>query len=161
MNDVEITLRILTATFLGFIMGFQRTKHHKPAGIRTHSLVAMGSTLITIVGAYGFANLTDMRDPMRLAAQIVSGVGFIGAGIIFKQRATLIRGITTAASIWVSAGIGIACGAGMYFPAVFVSVLVIVVYRLHSLLISLEIIEPDHPDDQHKSSNFEKVKRSV
>lgn len=111
---VEIWL--LLATFvLTSLIGIERQVRQKSAGYRTHVLVGMGSCAFTLVSAYGFAYLTDpgvTMDPSRIAAQIVSGIGFLGAGVIFKGR-DVVRGLTTAATIWVAAAVGMACGAGM------------------------------------------------
>jgi putative Mg2+ transporter-C (MgtC) family protein len=97
------------------IVGIERQFHHKSAGMRTHVLVALGSAAFTLVSAFGFAGVLGTNvtfDPSRIAAQIVSGVGFLGAGVIFMRR-DIVRGLTTAASIWVVAAIGMASGAGM------------------------------------------------
>jgi putative Mg2+ transporter-C (MgtC) family protein len=97
------------------IVGIERQFHHKSAGMRTHVLVALGSAAFTLVSAFGFAGVLGTNvtfDPSRIAAQVVSGVGFLGAGVIFMRR-DIVRGLTTAASIWVVAAIGMASGAGM------------------------------------------------
>ncbi len=102
------------------IVGLERQNSQKSAGIRTHTLVGMGSRASTLVSAFGFTNVlgeTTNLDPSRIAAQVVSGVGFLGAGVIFMRR-DIVRGLTTAATIWVSAAIGMACGAGMVALAV-------------------------------------------
>lgn len=104
-----------TSVLLCGIIGLERQVSQKSAGIRTHTLVGMGSAGFTLVSAYGFASVTggsDHIDPSRIAAQIVSGVGFLGAGVIFMRR-DVVRGLTTAATIWVSAAVGTACGAGL------------------------------------------------
>lgn len=111
----ELTLLAVT-TVLCSLIGFERQRKLKSAGLRTHTLVGLGSALFTLVSAYGFAGITDgttaMLDPSRIAAQVVSGIGFLGAGVIFVRRDS-VSGLTTAASIWVSAAVGMACGAGM------------------------------------------------
>jgi putative Mg2+ transporter-C (MgtC) family protein len=109
---------------LGAVIGFERELHRQPAGFRTHSLVAVGSALFTIVSAYGFAG--DTVDPTRIAAQIVSGIGFIGAGTILQHRGN-VRGLTTAASLWSVAAIGMAAGAGLLIMAAVGTVLILVV----------------------------------
>lgn len=120
----ESFLHLLLAGILGMFLGVEREHNRSTAGIRTHSLVSTGSCLFTLLsmGAFGggIAN-----DPSRIAAQIVSGVGFLGAGTIMKQGAS-VRGLTTAASIWVVAGIGMACGAGAYVEALSTTLLAIV-----------------------------------
>ena len=107
---------LLTCSFvLSAVIGVEREIRQKSAGTRTHILVGMGSALFTLVSAYGFAHLIGgdvVLDPSRIAAQIVSGIGFIGAGVIFVRQ-NIISGLTTAASIWVTAAVGMACGAGM------------------------------------------------
>lgn len=113
------------ATFLGAIIGLEREKHGRPAGLRTHILVALGSCLIMLISIYGFPGGVD-RDPARLAAQVVSGIGFLGAGTILRDG-TSIRGLTTAASLWVVAGIGLAAGAGFYWAAAITAVIAVLV----------------------------------
>lgn len=105
---------------LSAIVGVERQRKLKSAGLRTHTLVGLGSALFTLVSAYGFAGVvTDgvVLDPSRIAAQVVSGIGFLGAGVIFVRR-NVVNGLTTAASIWVTAAIGMACGAGMPIVAI-------------------------------------------
>ncbi|HBV99358.1 MAG: MgtC/SapB transporter [Peptococcaceae bacterium BICA1-7] len=115
-DQFEIILRLVLSFMLGGLFGLERERRHKPAGLRTHTLVCLGAALFTIAGSYGFP-LTEggplVRDPARVSAQIVSGVGFIGGGIIFKER-DHVRGITTAASIWLTAGLGMGIGLGLY-----------------------------------------------
>lgn len=151
-SNEDFAVRILLSLFLGFVIGYQRTKHHKPGGIRTHALVAMGSCLMTMTGAYGFTDAGTVRDPMRIAAQVVSGVGFIGAGIIYRQGANYIVGVTTAAAIWLAAGLGIACGAGLYFPPVLVTILVMLVFQSHVLLEKYGWIDERDPGKGSSSS---------
>jgi putative Mg2+ transporter-C (MgtC) family protein len=112
---------------LGAAIGFEREMHRQPAGFRTHSLVALGSALFTIISAYGFAG--SIVDPTRIAAQIVSGIGFIGAGTILQHRGN-IRGLTTAASLWAVAAIGMAAGAGLLALALVGTLLILVVLSL-------------------------------
>jgi putative Mg2+ transporter-C (MgtC) family protein len=119
--QLELGLRLLVAGLLGGIIGVEREIHEHPAGMRTHTLVALGCALFTILSIYGFDITIDGQkapvDPSRLAAQIVSGIGFLGAGAILKYG-TSIRGLTTAASLWATAAIGIAAGTGQYFLAI-------------------------------------------
>jgi len=113
--EIEAGLRLLLAAVLGGVIGFQREKAGKPAGLRTHVLICLGSALFTVVSALGF---TGNVDPARIAAGVVTGIGFIGAGVIFRgMRGDKVMGITTAASIWITAAIGIAAGAGLYIIA--------------------------------------------
>jgi putative Mg2+ transporter-C (MgtC) family protein len=122
--QVELAVRLTAGLVLGAMIGFERELHRQPAGFRTHSLVALGAALFTIVSAYGFAG--PLVDPTRIAAQIVSGIGFIGAGTILQHRGN-IRGLTTAASLWSVAAIGTAAGAGMIVMAVVGTLLILVV----------------------------------
>lgn len=125
---LDFIVRILIAALLGGAIGLEREYREKAAGFRTHFLVALGSALFMILSAYGFsdalASPEHRLDVSRIAAQVVSGIGFIGAGtIIFQKNA--VRGLTTAASIWVTAAVGLACGAGMYVLAATATLLVL------------------------------------
>lgn len=123
MNMIlDISLRLLVALLLGGIIGIEREFRSKEAGFRTHFLVAMGSALFCIVSQYGFG--FDLKDSSRVAAQVVSGVGFLGAGTIIFQK-NVIRGLTTAAGLWVTAAIGLTCGTGMYLVALIATVMVL------------------------------------
>lgn len=120
---IDITLRLLIAMLLGGVIGIEREYRSKEAGFRTHFLVALGSALFCIVSQYGFG--FDLKDSSRVAAQVVSGIGFLGAGTIIFQR-NVVRGLTTAAGLWVTAAIGLACGSGMFAAAAIATVLIIV-----------------------------------
>src|SRR3954452_4698382 len=112
MSTADLFLRLLAAAVFGALVGFERESAARTAGVRTHAVVALGAALFTVAGAYGFTDVpTDHIDPTRVAAQVAAGVGFIGAGAILRHGATVI-GITTAASVWLSAAIGVAAGAG-------------------------------------------------
>jgi putative Mg2+ transporter-C (MgtC) family protein len=115
--DVELALRLLGAALLGGVIGLEREVRDQPAGFRTHMLVALGSCLFTLISAYGFGAFEGdpgvPYDPTRIAAQIVTGIGFLGAGAIIRSGMS-VRGLTTAASLWVVAAIGMAVGAGAY-----------------------------------------------
>lgn len=126
-TQLDLALRLTVGLVLGAIIGFERELHRQPAGFRTHSLVSLGAALFTVVSAFGFTG--DMVDPTRIAAQIVSGIGFIGAGTILQYRGH-IRGLTTAASLWSVAAIGTAAGAGLYIVAVMGTLLIIVILSL-------------------------------
>ena len=129
----EFFLRVLAACVCGAAIGVERSKRLKEAGIRTHVIVCCAAALTMIVSKYGFADMvssegaglygTKGTDPARLAAQIISGVSFLGAGIIFRNGSS-IKGLTTAAGIWATAGIGLAIGAGMYVVGIFTTVVV-------------------------------------
>jgi putative Mg2+ transporter-C (MgtC) family protein len=123
LNWDESLLRLALAAVLGGLIGVERELREREAGLRTHLLVALGSALFTIVGAYGFNDFLNTgasvvrADPTRIAAQIVTGIGFLGAGAIIRQGLA-VRGLTTAATLWVVAAIGMASGAGYYSAAV-------------------------------------------
>jgi len=120
-----MALRILLAVVLGGAIGLQRERAGKPAGLRTHMLICVGATLFTLVSTYGFSGLAD---PSRIAAGIVTGIGFIGAGaIILRNAEGYVAGLTTAATIWVVAGIGVAVGAGLYIASVITTVVTLIV----------------------------------
>ena len=118
LSELDIVLRLGVAGLLGALIGLERERLERAAGLRTHALVAVASALMMLVSAYSFPDIAaTTRDPTRMAAQVVSGIGFLGAGvIIFRKNA--VRGLTTAASIWTVAGIGLAAGAGMHVAAV-------------------------------------------
>ncbi|WP_347562664.1 MgtC/SapB family protein [Clostridium sp. HBUAS56010] len=105
--------RIVVAGVIGYLIGYERKSRYKGAGMRTHAIVAMGAALMMVVSKYGFQDLPDF-DPSRVAAQIVSGIGFLGAGVIFVKNNS-VSGLTTAAGIWATAGVGMAIGAGAYY----------------------------------------------
>ena len=119
MDALVISGRLLLAAALGMAIGIERTYRAKTAGVRTHFLVALGSALFMVVSRYGFGGV---GDPGRVAAQIVSGIGFLGAGTIIMQK-HVIHGLTTAAGMWVAAGIGMASAAGLYTIAVVATLL--------------------------------------
>lgn len=126
-TQLDLALRLAVGLVLGAIIGFERELQRQPAGFRTHSLVSLGAALFTVVSAYGFSG--DLVDPTRIAAQIVSGIGFIGAGTILQHRGN-IRGLTTAASLWAVAAIGTAAGAGLYSVALVGTILILVVLSI-------------------------------
>ena len=129
-ENFQILIRMVLAFLAGSLIGYQREKAEKPAGLRTHILVCLGSTLITLVSIYGFAKMGS--DPARITAQIVSGIGFLGAGTIFRYGPS-VKGLTTAASLWAVCGVGIAIGAGLYFAALLSVLFVITVLALLEL----------------------------
>ena len=132
MSDGTVLVRILVAAALGGIVGIERELRDQPAGFRTHMLVSVGACLFTIIGAFGFQEFTGgtdgqriQADVTRVASQIVVGIGFLGGGTILRHGAT-VRGLTTAASLWVTAAVGLAVGMGFYFAATATSVLAVV-----------------------------------
>ena len=124
-------MRLAAAAALGGAIGIERELREREAGFRTHMLVSVGAALFTIVSAYAWTDFTFSQasgvtfDPTRIAAQIVTGIGFIGAGAIIRQGLT-VRGLTTAATLWMVAAIGMACGAGFYWPAVIATAIALV-----------------------------------
>jgi putative Mg2+ transporter-C (MgtC) family protein len=149
----HILLRLAVAAALGGAIGVERELREREAGLRTHLLVALGASLFTIVSAYGFDDVLShggpsvliRLDPSRVAAQIVSGIGFLGAGAIIRQGLS-VRGLTTAASLWIVAAIGMASGAGMYAAAVIGTV--IVLFTLGPLrILAFRVIERFRPEE--------------
>lgn len=124
----HVLLRLVIAAVLGGAIGMERELRERQAGLRTHLVVCVGAALFTLVSAYGFDDVLSrgqvVADPTRIAAQIVSGIGFLGAGAIIRQGLS-VRGLTTAASLWIVAAIGMASGAGMYAPAAIGTVIVL------------------------------------
>ena len=119
---IDLTIRLSLALLLGGAIGIEREYRAKEAGFRTHFLVALGSALFSVVSQFGFG--VDLKDSSRVAAQVVSGIGFLGAGTIIFQK-NVVRGLTTAAGLWVTAAIGLACGTGMYVAAALTTVMVL------------------------------------
>jgi putative Mg2+ transporter-C (MgtC) family protein len=144
-------LRLAVACGLGAAIGFEREIRDREAGIRTHLLVSLGSALFTIVSAYGFHEFLTSgdnivrTDPTRIAAQIVTGIGFLGAGAILREGLS-VRGLTTAATLWVVAAIGMACGAGYYWPAAAATVLTLLALWPLRLL-AYRLIEHIKPEE--------------
>ena len=132
--EIAIILKILLAAMLGGIVGLERELSHKEAGLRTNILIAIGSTLITIL-SFKIAAMTPSADPARLTAQIVSGIGFLGAGAIIQARFA-VHGLTTAATIWTVAAIGIAVGSGFYLTAFLVAIFVVIVLTVFKFLLA-------------------------
>ncbi|RKP45880.1 MgtC/SapB family protein [Cohnella endophytica] len=138
IDNVHLVIRLLLSVILGGLIGFERERKNHAAGLRTHTLVCLGSCLLMILSMYGFADFVNepnvRLDPARLAAQVITGVGFLGAGtILFTGKS--ITGLTTAASIWVVMAIGLTVGAGFYLPAV------LSVFMVLLILWGLNIVE--------------------
>lgn len=123
--QVEYLVRIFVAACLGILIGSERKNRNKSAGIRTHVIVALGAALIMVVSKYGFMDV-ERADAARVAAQVVSGIGFLGAGVIFVRN-NLVNGLTTAAGIWATAGVGLALGSGMYVVGISSALLVLLI----------------------------------
>ncbi|MFL6139285.1 MAG: MgtC/SapB family protein [Frankiaceae bacterium] len=137
LSLLELTLRIAVAAGAAVLLGLEREIRGHPAGVRTHALVAIGAALFTLAGAYGFADVPrgPNVDPARIAAQVASGVGFLGAGAILRQGLG-VRGLTTAATLWLAAAIGVTSGAGAY-PAVGVGTVVVLI-----VLVGMRLAKP-------------------
>lgn len=133
MDHWEFLMRLGIAVVLGGLIGIEREVHRRPAGFRTHILVCTGSALVMEVSLGVFMMYPLHADPGRIAAQVVSGIGFLGAGTIMREGLT-VQGLTTAASLWAASGIGLAAGAGMHAPAVVVTILVLATLTLFSRL---------------------------
>ena len=133
LEFLDFVLRIVLAMACGGVIGYERSRRFKGAGIRTHMIVACAAALMMIVSKYAFADLvgaagetmagTKGTDPARIAAQVVSGISFLGAGVIFKNNGS-VSGLTTAAGLWATGGIGLAMGSGMYFLGIFTTLLI-------------------------------------
>jgi len=134
--EFEIVLRLLVASALGLVIGLERERQGQPAGLRTHVVLVIGSTLamtISINLAMQFRPLVPNGDPARLAAQVVSGIGFLGAGAILHYGAS-VKGLTTAASLWTMAMVGLAVGAGHYLPAIATTLLLLIVLTILNVI---------------------------
>ncbi|MCX7779529.1 MAG: MgtC/SapB family protein [Negativicutes bacterium] len=131
IDDTTTVIRLILSVLLGGVIGFERQHRKKTAGLKTHVLVCLGSCLVTVLSINLYANVQGLTnaDPARLAAQVVSGIGFLGAGAIIKEGPT-IRGLTTAASLWVVASVGLAVGAGAIVGAVATTILVVLSLEL-------------------------------
>ena len=123
VNELYLVIDLLLACILGFCIGFERKTRSKEAGIKTHTIVCFGSALMMVISKYAFAN----ADTARIAAQIVAGIGFLGAGIIVYDK-NKVHGLTTAAGVWATAGIGMACGGGLYIVAIIATIILIFVH---------------------------------
>ncbi len=130
----EVLIRLSLASLLGALIGLERERKDWAAGLRTHMMVCVGSCLIMIVSAYGFSDILGKEgiglDPSRIAAQVVSGIGFIGAGTIMFLKQGVIRGLTTASGLWTVAAIGLATGGGLYFAAVATTIIALIILWL-------------------------------
>ena len=150
MNELgEMVLRLALAGVLGGVIGAEREYRGKVAGTRTHLLVALGSALMLLVSRYGFA---DPGDSGRVAAQIVSGIGFIGAGAIMVDRQS-VHGLTTAAGIWVAAGIGMATAAGLYGLAIATTILALIGLEVFGILLFRDRHRKQNKGEWEKANN--------
>ncbi|EKE03218.1 MAG: MgtC/SapB transporter [uncultured bacterium] len=130
--NYDLVIRVLVSTILGFAIGIERELTNKSAGLRTHILVCLGSTVFTILSIYGFANITTpegariVQDPARIAAQILTGIGFIGGGAVLHHGVS-VYGLTTAATLWLTASVGMAAGTGSYQVAILATILTLII----------------------------------
>lgn len=129
-DNLEYMLRMVIAALCGGIIGYERSRRRKEAGLRTHIIVAVGSALLMLVSKYGFMDVLEIpgmrADASRVASNVITGISFLGAGVIFVRDAS-IRGLTTAAGLWAMAGVGLAIGAGMYSVGIFATVLIMLI----------------------------------
>jgi putative Mg2+ transporter-C (MgtC) family protein len=127
LNDFQIVIRLTLSVMLGGFIGLERQVHRRSAGLRTHILVSLGSCLIMLTSMYVFDiyKNTAPLDPARIAAGVITGIGFLGAGAIIRDREG-VKGLTTAASLWVVAGIGLAVGCGFFFAGIFTTFLALI-----------------------------------
>lgn len=125
--EIEMVLRLLLAAALGASIGYQRERAAKPAGLRTHILICTGAALFTIASLYGFGAIAD---PARVAAGIVAGIGFLGAGAIIRRGEGVVEGLTTAATIWMVAAVGLAAGAGLYLVSAVATIIALIILFL-------------------------------
>ena len=149
-TQLELTLRLVAALVLGAVIGWERELQRMPAGFRTHALVSLGAAIFTVISAYAFAG--PLSDPTRIAAQVVSGIGFLGGGAILHYGGT-VRGLTTAASLWAVAGVGMAAGAGLLVVATVSAVLVIVALEVFQRLERMAKRRLNIPPDDSEEGN--------
>ena len=135
-DNLEFVIRLLVAAAAGSLIGFERSRRLKEAGIRTHCIVALSAALFMILSKYAFIDVAELSlnktDNARIAAQVVSGISFLGAGIIFKQGKSGVKGLTTAAGIWGTAAVGLAIGSGLYIVGISATLIMLVIqFTLH------------------------------
>ncbi|MGL4450284.1 MAG: MgtC/SapB family protein [Sarcina sp.] len=166
--ELDFILRLILAAILGGLIGYERNIRSKEAGLRTHMLVSLSSALIMLVSQYGFYEVIQKYievDPSRIAAQVVSGMGFLGAGVIFKERGS-IKGLSTAAGLWGVAAIGLAVGAGLYILGIAATILILLAFEVvnkvskksYNFSVELQVVSKDFSymilkDDIRKNYN--------
>lgn len=143
-SHFELYIRLIVATLFGFLIGLERAIKGKPAGIRTHILVCLGSTLAMTLSTL---NQGAYMDPMRLAAQVISGIGFLGAGVIWLDKDNVKRGLTTAANLWITACVGLTIGYGAYDLAIMTIVLMFLAMNLPKLVEKTGILPSREQED--------------
>lgn len=139
----EFYLRLFIALVLGAIIGYERASKNKDAGIRTHSLVCLASALVMVLSSFSEG---QFRDPMRMAAQVVSGIGFIGAGVIWMDKRNTKRGLTTAASLWMTSALGLTVGYGLFDIAIITLLLVFLSLNLPKILKCVGLLHKNHEE---------------
>ncbi|MFJ7971653.1 MgtC/SapB family protein [Psychrobacillus sp. NPDC096389] len=143
-SHFDLYIRLVVATVVGFFIGLERAIKNKPAGIRTHILVCLGSTLAMSLSTL---NQGPYMDPMRLAAQVISGIGFLGAGVIWIDKGNVKRGLTTAANLWITACVGLTIGYGAYDLAIITAILMFIAMNLPRLVVKMGILSSREKDD--------------
>lgn len=142
-SNFDLYIRLIVATLIGFLIGLERAIKDKPAGIRTHILVCLGSTLAMTLSTL---NQGPYMDPMRLAAQVISGIGFLGAGVIWLDKDNVKRGLTTAANLWITACVGLTIGYGAYDLAIITVILMFIAMSLPKLVVKIGILPSREKD---------------
>ena len=132
-NGVSVFVRLILALILGALLGIERERKQRPAGLRTYTLVCLGSALAAVTNEY-ICTIYPSADPARIPAQIVSGIGFLGAGTILVTKEHQVKGLTTAAGLWCCAAVGISVGSGFYYGAIFAGILIVVSLRVFSIV---------------------------
>jgi len=169
ISDIDVIIRLLLIALLSGLIGIEREYHSRPAGMRTNVMVGIGSTLMTLASIQTFALFPTAQnaDPARISAQLVVGIGFIGAGVILRRGGRQVVGLTTAATMWVVCGLGIAVGMGLYTEALVASALVFVtLFLLTPIVMKIRSIAPkkyavlaepkdDNDDDDDKGDEEE------
>lgn len=155
----DIIIPCMLAMIFGGAIGLQRERHERPAGLRTHTLVCLGSTVFTLVSYLGFTSFAGV-DASRIAAGIVTGIGFIGAGVIFRQG-PLVKGVTTAASIWIVAAIGVSLGVKLYYLAIIAAVLGFLILSILKSFESRIIRTPNYRIKITASKDFDDIGKII
>ena len=134
LTIIDVLIRMVAAVVCGGLIGMEREQKRRPAGLRTHMLICLGASMTTLTSQYLLLNLGLFTDPARLGAQVIAGIGFIGAGTIIVTKRRQVKGLTTAAGLWASAIVGLCCGAGFFLGAITASVLILLAEMLMSKL---------------------------
>lgn len=151
-NRWDLYLRLFIAVVMGALIGLERASKNKDAGVRTHALVCLGSAAIMVLSGFSEG---EYRDPMRLAAQVISGIGFIGAGLIWRDTHNVKRGLTTAANVWVTSGLGLIIGYGLYDIAIATFILMLISLNLPKVLTKIGVKSLTNQDDSDADTNQE------